>query len=245
MVLLLPGWNLFLSSSRIVLSSAQQTPAFEKVGAYALYTAIGGSIPFFEGVSGNFSYVVTAIHPNATMSVTYEANVSGGSESDLQPAYFEKNLTDNANDPKFFPIVLIANLTSGSTVEFQNITCAFVKDAAVSVPAGRFNTAEFQGKDANGTVATFWFDQSTGLEVEASQSVNAFQLVKSNIAVPLESGSTLSSALPFIATFVVGWAGAGLLFYAVRRHYIRKSKELQKVKEAAVGGRKSKTHEKK
>ncbi|GEM_PF-1854060 len=210
------------TSSSLVVTSL---PYF-RVGAFAVYTAIGGSIPFFQGVSGNFSYLVTQVFPNGTMYIKYSANVTGGSESEIQPAFFTQNLTDSALDPKFFPAEPLEVLDSHSPIVLDNSTCTFLKAAQITVPAGTFNTIEFQGKDSNGTTVSYWFDTSSGLAVQGSEGVSAFQLEYSNIASPVALKSSLSSFLPAIAVFVAGWVAAGMLFFGIRRHYLRAGQKL-------------------
>jgi len=92
------------------------------------------------------------------------------------------------------------------------------------VPAGTFNGVEFEGIGANGSLLDFWFDNATGLALQMSGSAAELQLATSNIAQPLVAQSATNVELPIIAVFLVGWALAGLLFYVVRRHYLRKSK---------------------
>ena len=55
-------------------------------------------------------------------------------------------------------------------------------------------------------------------------SAAEFQLLNSNIAVPIGFESTGSIGTQIIVVFIVGWTGAGLLFYSVRRYYLKKSK---------------------
>lgn len=198
-------------------------PPYAKVGAYALYSGDGGFVAFLSGVSANISYFVSDIYPNSTMRVFVNASLTLGTEVPNGSTIVTRNVTDSIYSPTLFPAMPPENLTSGQ-ITFENITCSFVKNAMHTVPAGTFNATEYQGKDPNGTTVYFWFDRPTGLSIEMDQASSYFQLVTSNIAAPLGTQTPLQSELPFILIFVAGWAGAGLLFYLLIRHYSRKAK---------------------
>ncbi len=76
---------------------------------------------------------------------------------------------------------------------------------------------------ANDSVLDFWFDNATGLALQMSGSAAELQLSATNIAQPLIAQSPAGVELPIIVVFLVGWTLAGLLFYAVRKHYLKKS----------------------
>lgn len=198
-------------------------PPYAKVGAEAYYSGTGGFYAFLSGVSGNVSYYVSNVYSNNnTMRIFLSENISLGTEAGVNTSMVSTNLTDSIFAPSIFPAVPPANLSSGE-ITFANILCKFVQNSYETVPAGTFNATEFQGKNSNGTTMDFWFDRSTGLAIEMVQAVSYFQLVNSNVAIPVQTQSQLSAELPFILIFVVGWTGAGLLFYWVRRYYIKKS----------------------
>ncbi len=198
-------------------------PDYAKVGAFAFYSGDGGYIAFLSGVSGNISYYVTNVYSNYSMRIFVNANLSLGTEVTTNVSMVSENLTDSIFAPKILPAVPVQNLTM-SNIIFQNINCTFLaNNDQFNVPAGNFNATEFQGKDANGTSLYFWFDRSSGLAIEMLEAGSYFQLINSNIAIPSSTQSSFLAELPFILIFVVGWAAAGLLFYSVRRHYLKKS----------------------
>ncbi len=205
-----------------IFGSSLNYPPYAKVGAYAFYGGDGGYIAFLSGVSGNISYYVTDVYPNSSMRLMVDANLSLGTEVTNNVSITSENLTDSIFTPRFLPAVPPQDLTE-SSIMFQNISCTFVaNNAQYLVAAGAFNATEYQAT-VNGTVLTFWFDRPSGLAIEMLEAGSYFQLVDSNIAVPLAVQSQFQSYLPYIEVFVTGWAAAGLLFYAVRRYYVRKS----------------------
>ena len=199
-------------------------PPYAQVGAYALYSGDGGFVAFLSGVSANISYYVSDVYPNDTMHVLVNASITLGTEVTNGSTIVTKNVTDSVYSPDLLPAIPPENLIPGK-ITFENVTCDFVKNAVLTVPAGEFNATEYQGKDANGTTVYFWFDRPTGLSLEMVQASSYFQLIQSNIAEPVGTQTPLQSELPFILIFVTGWAGAGLLFYFTIRHYTRKSKQ--------------------
>lgn len=199
-------------------------PPFAKVGAYALYSGNGGFVAFLGGASANISYYVYDVYPNGTMNVFVNASLSLGTEVTNGSTTVAKNVTDSITSPEIMPAVSPAALTGGTLV-FQNVTCTFVQNAQLTVPAGNFNATEYQGKNANGTTIHYWFDRATGLSLEMVQPASYFQLVQSNIAIPTSIQTPIQSELPFLVVFIVGWVGAGLFFYAVIHHYTKKSKK--------------------
>ena len=227
-----PSYN-----SPFTRSSSTSFPAFATVGAFANYTGSGGFIAFLSGVSGNITYLVNSVFSNGTMGVSVKGNLSLGTEAGIPTSRVSQNLTDSVFDPRIFPAVPPQNLTARQIV-FQNITCSFEKNSQLSVPAGTFNATEFQGTGANGSVLDFWFDRSSGLAIQMSGSAAEIQLLNSNIASPIGFQSPSSVETQIIVVFVVGWAGAGLLFYSVRRHYLKKSESqgLRNSKDASRNG---------
>jgi hypothetical protein len=203
-------------------TSSQPYPPYATEGAYAYYSGDGGFIAFLSGVSGNITYTVTNVFSNDTMNVWLNGNLSLGTELTINVSTVSENFTDSVFAPKVLPAVPPSNLTAKSIV-FQNFTCQFVAYEEETVPAGTFNTTEYQATDPNGTTLDFWFDRSSGLAVQMVEPGSYFQLITSNIAIPLSTQSAIASELPFILVFVAGWAGAGALFFWVRRYYIKKS----------------------
>jgi hypothetical protein len=218
-----------LGSTLSTAGSAENYPAYAKVGAYAFYSGNGGFIAYMSGVSANITYTVTNVFTNNTMSLAVNANLSLGTEVTTTPSIVSENLTDSVFNPRVFPALPPQDL-NGSRIVFQNISCTFVGNSILPVPAGKFNATEFQGKDANGTVLEFWFDRSTGLALQEVEAASYFQLIKSNIATPVSTPSAIQTESPFIIVFIVGWTGAGLLFYGVYRYYNKKAaKQQQKI----------------
>lgn len=231
-----------LSSSSIAGSlslnyaSSISYPPYATVGAQAFYSGNGGFIPFLSGVSGNISYYVSDVYSsNNSMRIFVNENISLGTEAGVNTSTISTNLTDSIFAPRTFPAVPPANLTSGE-LTFENTLCKFVGNAFHTVPAGTFNASEFQGESSNGTVLEFWFDRNSGLAIEMVQAGSYIQLVDSNVAVPVQSQTQLSAELPFILVFVVSWAGAGALFYWIRRHYVKKSEREDKTVEVSPKG---------
>ncbi|MDG6997857.1 MAG: hypothetical protein JRN15_01945 [Nitrososphaerota archaeon] len=204
--------------------SSASVPPFAKEGAYALYSGNGGFVAFLSGASANISYYVYNVYPNGTMRVFVNVSLSLGTEVANGSTTVAENITDSAYYPSIMPAISPANLT-GEPIVFQNITCTFVQNSKLTVPAGNFNATEYQGENANGTTVHYWFDRATGLSLEMVQPASYFQLIQSNIAIPLSTQTAIQSEIPFLVVFFVGWAGAGLFFYALVRHYTRKAKK--------------------
>ena len=211
-------------SVNTVASSGSNLPPYAKAGGYAFYSGNGGFIPYMSGVSANISYYVENVFPNNTMSLMVNANLSMGTEVSTTPTIVTENLTDLISNPRFLPAVQPQNLTSRNIV-FQNISCKFVGNAELQVPAGKFNATEFQGQNANGTILDFWFDRSSGLALQMVEAASYFQLIQTNIATPLSTQQPIQAEAPFIIIFVVGWGAAGLLFYGVVRYYSKKGRK--------------------
>jgi hypothetical protein len=199
-------------------------PAYAKVGAFANYSGSGGFIAFLSGVSTNITYDVTGVYSNNTMEVFVNATISLGTEIQNDTSTYTMNLTDSIYSPKVMPVIPPQDINA-DTIVFQNVTCNFVKDVELTVSAGTYNAAEFQGKNANGTMLQFWFDRDSGLALEMVEPGSYIQLIQTNIATPLSVQSQFSSYLPYIVIFIVGWAGAGLCFFAVIRHYSHKGRK--------------------
>jgi hypothetical protein len=219
------GFLIFVSGTFPLANATSPAlfPAYASVGAFANYTGSGGFIAFLSGVSGNLTYFVSSVYSNGTMLVNIKGNLSLGTEVGIPTSQVSENLTDSVFHPRILPAIPPQNLTAEKII-FQNITCSFVKNSAISVPAGTFNATEFQGTGANGSVLDFWFDRSSGLAVQMAGSGAEFQLLNSNIAVPIGFQSDSSIGTQIIVVFIAGWMGAGLLFYSVRRYYLKKSK---------------------
>ncbi|MGI0091487.1 MAG: hypothetical protein ACREBS_07245 [Nitrososphaerales archaeon] len=220
-----------VSSFVMVQSVSAAYPAYAKPGAYAFYSGTGGFIAFMSGVSANISYYVTNVYSNNTMSLLVDGNLSLGTELSTAPTVVSTNLTDSIYDPMVLPALPPQNLTSVE-IRFQNISCAFVMNTRLQVPAGTFNSTEFQGKNANGTILDFWFDRATGLALQMVEAASYFQLIQTNIATPLSTQAPIQAETPFIVVFVVGWGAAGLLFYGIIRYYSKKAQGSAPVQEA-------------
>src|SRR5579872_3977691 len=166
--------TLVIFASVLVIGSTHPTsfavltlPPYAIPGAYANYTGDGGFIAFMSGVSGNISYFVSAVLPNGSMDLVVTGNLSLGTELGIPTSNVSLNLVDTANSPKYFPAIPPAALLSHQ-IDFQNITCIFVKSSEITIPAGTFQTDEFQGTGVNGSVLNFWFDNTTGLALQMS-----------------------------------------------------------------------------
>jgi len=215
-----------------VVSSGSNLPPYAKAGGYAFYSGNGGFIPYMSGVSANISYYVKNVFPNNTMSLMVNANLSMGTEVSTTPTIVTENLTDLISNPKFLPAVLPQNLTTRNIL-FQNISCKFVGNSELQVPAGKFNATEFQGQNVNGTILDFWFDRSSGLALQMVEAASYFQLIQTNIATPLSTQQPIQAEAPFIIIFVVGWGAAGLLFYGVVRYYSKRGRKQVAVDKSA------------
>jgi hypothetical protein len=189
--------------------------AYAKAGAYASYTAEGGFIPFFSGVSGNITYTVKDVFSNGSMALSVFENITAG--TDLPPFITTLNITDSAQYPRNFPAVPPSSLATG-LISFQNTTATFYTNATISVPAGTFEAMGFEGTN-NGTTAHFWFDSSTGLAVEMDSGASALQLDSSNIATPAGPPASASGELAYVLVFVVAFVLGGGSYLWVRHHY--------------------------
>lgn len=208
-------------SAGLPLAYGQSGTPYASEGSYATYGALGGFIPFFDGVNGTVSYLVTNLFPNQTMGITLSANISQGNE--LPVSYVTYNFTDSIGSPKIFPAVPTSDFALPSFA-FQNSTCTFVKNGTTTVPAGTFNTLEFSSVNATGLKSYYWFDRNSGLVVQMAGNGAVFELLSSNIALPVSIPSGLSESLPYLAVFVAGWIFAAVVFLAVRRYYLVKSR---------------------
>lgn len=191
-------------------------PPYAVAGAFASYTAQGGFIAYFSGVEGNLTYTITSVFGNGSMKVELFENITAG--SDLNPQVNTSTLIDSVQNPKSFPAVPLANMSTLHLV-FQSVRADFVQNSTVSVPAGVFDTAKFTGKDSNGTAYTFWFDRATGLMIEESAGTSVMELDSSNIAVPIGTAGFYSSEVPYEMVFVAAFVIGGGLFLYMRHHY--------------------------
>jgi len=206
----------------LVPAYSDTLPPYAKVGAFADYTSDGGFIAFMSGVSGNISYHISSILQNGTMELTITGNLSFGTEAGIPTSNVTMTEYDQTDSPKYFPAISSSELFSRS-IDFQNISCTFQGYSRITVPAGTFESVEFQGNGANASLLDFWFDNATGLALQMSGSAAELQLKTTNIATPLVAQSSISTELSIVVVFVSGWVLAGVLFYAVRRHYVKKS----------------------
>ena len=197
-----------------------QTP-YASPGSFATYDALGGFIPFFDGVNGTVSYLVTAVFPNQTMGITLSANISQGNE--VPTSYVTYNFTDSATAPKIFPAVPLTYFSQNGFT-FQNATCSFTKNTTTTVPAGTFDTLEYTGVNASGYKSYYWFDRNSGLVIQMAGNGAVFELLDSNVAIPTGQPTGLSVSFPYILVFVVGWIFAAAMFLGLRRYYAVKSK---------------------
>lgn len=194
------------------------SPPFAREGAFASYTTEGGFIPYFSGVSGNITYTVVGVYPNGSMLLRIFENITAG--TDLPPILTTLNATDRIQNPRVFPSVPLANLTSGR-VFFQNVSASYLQNATVSVPAGQFNTMEFTGQGANDTTTHFWFEAATGLVVEENAGTSAVELDSSNIATPIAPSDLYATEVPYLLVFVSAFAIGGGSFLWLRHHYTK------------------------
>lgn len=222
---------LFLAAAPLVGVASSQGPPYARVGAAASYTAEGGFIAYFSGVLGNITYTVTSLFPNGTMLLHVYENITAG--QDLPPFITTFNKTDSVSNPHVFPVVPLSNLSSGR-IFFQNVSSSFLVNNTASVPAGVFNTMEFQGKGPNGTTYSFWFDRTTGLVVEENGGASVVELESTNVATPIGPPSGLNGEIPYELVFVIAFAVGGSLFLWIRHHYGRSA---AKAKESNGGKR--------
>ena len=232
-------FSLVVPTVRFLNTSAQVEPSYSAVGSYAIYQVLGGFIPFFDGVNGTISYTVTNVFSNNSMSVSLNGNVSQGNEAPTSNVTY--NFNDNILDPRIFP-ALAPNLLTERHLIFENISCNFVQNSSLAVPAGTFETMEFTGNDKNGALTYYWFDPSSGLVIEMAQGGGAFQLQQSNIATPSSISSGFSTSLPFFETFGLAFGIGAALFFGIHRYYNRKSSRVrsQESSQGAVSGGKPK-----
>lgn len=203
--------------------------AYASAGAFASYTAEGGFIPYFAGVQGNITYSVESVFSNGTMAIRVFVNITAGAELNPKVGYF--NFTDSVGSPRTFPAVPPSALAT-NRIEFQNVSATFLKNQTLSVPAGTFNTMEFQGIGANNTATNFWFDPGTGLMIQEGSGTSAIELDSSNIAVPMGPPAGFGGEVPYELTFVIAFAVGGVLFLYIRYHYTRQAAKKAKSKPA-------------
>ncbi len=216
---------LFAGSSGVIAyqaASAQSSaPQYARTGATALYQVLGGMIPFFDGVNGTISYTVTNVFQNGSMAVTLSGNVSEGNE--VPVSNFTNTIIDNVQIPRIFPAIDPLALGRVGGLQFENVTCNFVKNGSTTVPAGTFNTMEYSGQNQNGTTTYYWFDPTTGLVIEMAASGGVFQLQSSNIVQPNSVPTGLASSLPFLETFGLAFGLGALIFVGMWVYYNRRA----------------------
>jgi hypothetical protein len=195
--------------------TSASAPAFSQVGKFATYTAEGGFIAYFSGVSGNITYTVARVNDNGSMLLHIFENITAG--TDLPPFIQNFNVTDSIGNPRTFPAVSPSNLSS-LHVFFQNVSATFAGNATVSVPAGQFHTMQFTGK-VNDTTANFWFEATTGLLIEENAGTSAVQLDSSNIVAAFAPPDLASTEIPYELVFVLAFAIGGAAFFYLRHHY--------------------------
>lgn len=200
------------------LPAQAQGQRYASVGSYASYTAEGGFIPFFSGVSGNITYTVTNIYGNGSMRLQVFENITAG--TDLQPFIVTLNITDSVSHPMNFPAVPPSDLSTGK-IFFQNTSASFYQNGTIAVPAGQFKAMEFQGHNVNGTV-DFWFDGATGLALEMDAGAQALQLESSNIATPASVPGAVSAEASYLIVFGSAFLIGGGSFLWLRHHYTKK-----------------------
>ncbi len=216
------GTILIADSGFISASQAQTYPAYAKQGAYALYDVVGGSVAFFDGVQGNISYTVTNVFSNSSMIVKLDVNITQGSEIPATSNTY--NYTDNILNPRVFPAVPVANLSSHSIL-FQNVSCSYVTSQQITVNNMVFQTVEYQGTE-NQTTITYWFDTATGLAIEEASSSGAeISIASTNIATPIKVVDPLSASLPIIIIFMIIFAATGLGYFEINRYYARRARK--------------------
>jgi hypothetical protein len=206
-----------LAVSMVAGPSVAKAPVFAQVGTFATYTAEGGFIAYFSGVSGNITYSVANVYDNGTMLLRIFENITAG--TDLPPFITTLNITDSTQNPTTFPAVSTSNLSS-LQVFFQNVSASFVGNETVSVPAGQFHTMEFTGQ-TNETTANFWFEGTTGLLIEENAGTSAIQLESSNLVTPFAPPDLVSTEVPYELVFVLAFAIGGAAFFYLRHHYTK------------------------
>jgi hypothetical protein len=200
-----------------------QSPAYAQPGAFASYTALGGFIPFFGGVSGDATYTVLQVFDNGTMEVFLNENISQGELGQTTNTTYQAHVLDSILSPGLFPAIA-PSLLGSSNLTVQGITCSLSKQMTVTVPAGTFFTYEYVGRDLNGTTDYYWFDPSSGLVIEMSSGVSALELVNSNIAYPSSVQQPAQAESPYILAVLIAWAMIGAVYLWIRRHYQRAAK---------------------
>lgn len=203
---------LFLADSAFVPSGTGASPAYARAGASATFSAFGGFVPFFGGVYGNVSFTVTNVFQNGTMDIRVRGNVSQSGEG--PPVVLNEVYADSISSPRQFPAVPPGNLTR-SRITFESQALTLIGTELVSVPAGSFNTTRFTGSSSNGTVSYFWFDKVSGLVVQVERGGGVLQLLSSNIATPVRSGSSEGSLLILFLSLGALWVGGAALFIFV------------------------------
>jgi|GEM_PF-1687679 hypothetical protein len=193
-------------------------PQYAQAGAFVSYTAIGGFIPFFGGVSGQAKYTVMQVFTNGSMLVMLNETISQGEVGSQSNVSSSKYFLDNAYSPSVFP-ALPASSLGQYQVRVQGIVCNLTGQVSITVPAGTFLTYEYIGRDSNGTTQYYWFDSASGVVVEMSSGVSAMQMTNSNIAFPSSQPTSSSSELPYVVVVLLAWGFMGGLFLWIRRHY--------------------------
>ncbi|MEM0117736.1 MAG: hypothetical protein QXV32_04760 [Conexivisphaerales archaeon] len=217
--------TLLISSILVPITSAvpqSSLPPYAEAGAFISYTSLGGFIPYFGGVSGDATYTITQVFTNGTMIVLLNETVSQGELGSITNVSTSKYYFDNAYSPSVFPALPVSALGE-SQVSVQGIRCNLTGQVNITVPAGTFHTYEYIGRDSNGTVTYYWFDQSSGVVVEMSSGVSAMQMVNSNIAFPISTPTPSQSELPYVIVVLASWGAMGALFLFIRRHYTLKT----------------------
>ena len=210
----------FAASTSAVTDSSGSGSAYAQVGAYAFYTVQGGFVAFFDGIAGNMTYTVTDVFSNGTMSVQVRANTTAGTE--INPTYQIFNYTDSISSPRVFPVAPVTELGANQLV-FQNLTCNLVGMEKIEVPAGAFNTVEYEGT-VNGTTIDFWFDSVSGLAVQEYSQLSTFQLHSSNIATPVRAIDPLQADIPYAVIFVIVAVVSVVSFFGIRNYYAKEAK---------------------
>jgi len=213
---------ILLSSPLNITAESQSTlPQYAVAGAFVSYTAIGGFIPFFGGVSGQATYTVTQIFTNGSMLVMLNETISQGEVGSQSNVTSSKYFLDDAYSPSIFP-ALPSSMLGQYQLTVQGVVCNLTGKASITVPAGTFETYEYIGRDANGTIQYYWFDSTSGVVVEMSSGISAMQMTNSNIAFPASQPAGQSFELPYVAVVLLAWIFMGGLFLWIRRHYSSK-----------------------
>ena len=190
-------------------SCAQTVPPYARVGAFATYDAIGGYVAYFGGVSGNATYTVNQVFGNGSMRFEVFENLTGG--SDINSTVVSYNFTDSFSRPSKFPAFPPSDWGSGQVTIF-GVKATLQRHTDVNVPAGTFATAQFIGKDSNGTQVFYWLDNATGLVVEMASGGGAYELRATNIALPIATPSEFEAALPYTIALLLSLSLGTVLF---------------------------------